>query len=66
MLRYSTGVTLEIALVFLILGAALVLFITEVIPMDLVSLLVLVVLFWRGGLNGLVDWIGRAAWRKRS
>ena len=30
------------------------------------ALLILVVLFWRGGLNGLVDWIGRAAWRKRS
>jgi len=44
-------VTFEIALVFLILGAALVLFITEVIPMDLVSLLVLVVL----ALTGLVS-----------
>ena len=30
------------------------------------ALLILVVLFWRGGLNGLVDWVGRAAWRKRS
>ncbi|MDA9975387.1 branched-chain amino acid ABC transporter permease [Alphaproteobacteria bacterium] len=30
------------------------------------ALLILVVLFWRGGLNGLVDWIGRATWRKRS
>jgi len=30
------------------------------------ALLILVVLFWRGGLNGLIDWIGRAAWRKRS
>ena len=30
------------------------------------TLLILVVLFWRGGLNGLVDWIGRATWRKRS
>jgi branched-chain amino acid transport system permease protein len=30
------------------------------------AMLILVVLFWRGGLNGLVDWIGRAAWRKRS
>jgi branched-chain amino acid transport system permease protein len=30
------------------------------------ALLILVVLFWRGGLNGLVDWIGRAVWRGRS
>ena len=30
------------------------------------TLLILVVLFWRGGLNGLVDWVGRATWRKRS
>ena len=27
---------------------------------------VLVVLFWRDGLNGMVDWIGRASWRRRS
>ena len=30
------------------------------------ALLIMVVLFWRGGLNGFVDWIGRVAWRKRS
>ena len=30
------------------------------------ALLILVVLFWRGGLNGLVDWIGRGGWRGRS
>ncbi len=30
------------------------------------AMLILVVLFWRGGLNGLADWIGRAAWRKHS
>jgi branched-chain amino acid transport system permease protein len=30
------------------------------------ALLILVVLFWRDGLNGMVDWIGRASWRRRS
>ena len=30
------------------------------------ALLIFVVLFWRGGLIGLVDWIGRVAWPKRS
>ena len=30
------------------------------------ALLILVVLFWRGGLNGLVDWIGRVVWHRRS
>jgi di/tricarboxylate transporter len=44
-------VTFEIGLVFFILGAALVLFVTEAIPMDLVSLLVLAAL----ALTGLVS-----------
>jgi branched-chain amino acid transport system permease protein len=30
------------------------------------ALLILVVLFWRGGINGLFDLIGRAPWRRRS
>ena len=30
------------------------------------ALLILVVLFWRGGINGLFDLIGRVPWRRRS
>lgn len=30
------------------------------------ALLILVVLFARGGMTGMIDWVGRAGWRRRS
>ncbi|MFW2403413.1 MAG: SLC13 family permease [Gammaproteobacteria bacterium] len=61
--RLSIPVTIDIALVLLILGVALVLFVTEVIRMDLVALLVLAMLAATGLVspNQAVSGFGNAA-----